>query len=111
MTEGFWILQYEAIQGNGGGVITFIKGQVFGGDSGFVYTGTYTSEDTAVAARVLVRNFLPTYNSDLGVKGDVELEVRATHLTSTEIRGSAVMVGYELPGVAVKLTKVSDLPT
>ena len=33
MVEGFWIVQFEGVQGNGGGVVFFIKSQVFGGDS------------------------------------------------------------------------------
>ncbi len=35
MVEGFWIVQYEGMKGNGGGVVIFIKGKVFGGDTGY----------------------------------------------------------------------------
>src|ERR1700683_941537 len=45
MVEGFWIVQYEGVQGNGGGVVVFMKGRVLGGDTGFVYTGTYQSTE------------------------------------------------------------------
>jgi hypothetical protein len=59
MVEGFWIVQYEGVAGNGGGVAVFIKGRVFGGDSGFVYTGTYNADEKSIAAKISVRNFLP----------------------------------------------------
>jgi len=34
MVEGFWIVQFQGPQGNGGGVAVFVNGKVFGGDSG-----------------------------------------------------------------------------
>jgi hypothetical protein len=34
-------VQYEGAQGNGSGVVVFMKGHVLDGDTGFVYTGTY----------------------------------------------------------------------
>ena len=40
MIEGLWIVQYESVKGGDGGVIVFVKGQVLGGDNGFVYTGS-----------------------------------------------------------------------
>jgi hypothetical protein len=39
MVDGFWIVQFEGVQGNGGGVIMFAKQKVLGGDSGYIYTG------------------------------------------------------------------------
>ena len=59
MAEGFWIVQYEGMQGNGGGVAVFIKGKVFGGDTGYTYMGSYRVEGNSVKTNVMVRNFLP----------------------------------------------------
>jgi T3SS negative regulator,GrlR len=50
MVEGFWTVQFTDIQGLGFGVVTLLGGQVFGGDSGFMYTGTYTDSENAMNA-------------------------------------------------------------
>jgi hypothetical protein len=109
MVEGFWIVQFEGVQGNGGGVVFFVKGQVFGGDSGFVYTGTYRADDKTITARVKVRNFLPEVLSVFGIPGDYELDVRGSVAGNT-IQGNASLVNQEAMGIVVKLTKVGELP-
>lgn len=109
MVEGFWIVQFEGAQGNGGGVVFFIKGRVLGGDSGFVYTGEYKTNQETIEARVKVRNFLPEVPSVLGVQGDFELNVKGT-VAGQVIKGTASLVNQAGVGIVIKLTKVSDLP-
>jgi len=109
MVEGFWIVQFEGVQGNGGGVVFFLKGQVFGGDSGFVYTGTYQTDEKVITARVKVRNFLPEVLSVFGIPGDYELSVKG-NVAGKTITGSASLVNQEVMGIVVKLTKVGELP-
>jgi hypothetical protein len=110
MVEGFWIVQYEGVQGNGGGVIVFMKGRVLGGDTGYVYTGTYQTDEKVITARVLVRNFLPDVPSVVGVKGDFELSLKG-NVDGQVMKASATLVGQAGAGIVVKLTRVSDLPT
>jgi len=38
----------KASQGNGGGVAVFMRGRVLGGDTGFIYTGTYQTDEAAI---------------------------------------------------------------
>jgi type III secretion system (T3SS) negative regulator GrlR len=109
MVEGFWVVQYEGVQGNGGGVVVFTKGHVLGGDTGFVYTGTYQTDERTLTARVLVRNFLPEVPSVLGVQGDFELRLKG-NVDGQVIKASATLVGQEGAGIVVKLMRVSDLP-
>jgi hypothetical protein len=111
MVEGFWVVQFEGVQGNGGGVVFFLKGRVFGGDSGFVYTGSYQSDEKTITARVKVRNFLPEVLSVFGIPGDYELNVsgKVTEDGRT-IQGNAALVNHEAMGIVVKLSKVGDLP-
>ena len=59
MVEGFWIVQFEGMRGNGGGVLVLLKGHVFGGDSSFLYKGNYETQNVTVTARVSVHQFLP----------------------------------------------------
>jgi transketolase C-terminal domain/subunit len=109
MVEGFWIVQFEGVQGNGGGVIVLLKGRVFGGDSGFIYTGTYQNDENTITARVLVHNFLPGVPSVLGVQADVELLLKGT-IAQKVVKATASVAGQGIAGLVVKLTKVSDLP-
>jgi hypothetical protein len=109
MVEGFWIVQFEGVQGNGGGVIVFLKNHVFGGDGSFTYTGTYETDEKAISGRVLVHNFLPGVASVLGVQGDVELVLKGA-VNGTNIRAVASVVNQGIAGLTLKLTKVRDLP-
>lgn len=109
MVEGFWIVQYEGLQGNGGGVAVLLKGRVFGGDTGYVYTGTYRTDEKSFSARVKIQNFLPGVPNVLGIPGDFELALQGT-VTAQGIRASAAVMGQTVSGVVVKLTKVSELP-
>jgi hypothetical protein len=109
MVEGFWIVQYEGVQGNGGGVVFFIKGRVFGGDSGFVYTGTYQTDEKTITGSIKVHNFLPEVLSVFGIPGDYDLSLRG-NVAGNIIKGKASLVGQEAMGIVVKLTKVGELP-
>ena len=109
MVEGFWIVQTEGVQGNGGGVVVLLKGRIFGGDTGFLYTGTYKTDEKTVSAQVSVRNFLPGVPNILGVQGDFEMVLRGT-VTGGVIKATASVANQEAAGLVVKLTRVSDLP-
>jgi hypothetical protein len=108
MIEGLWIVQYEGTAGGDGGVIVFVQGRVLGGDSAYVYTGTYQSDGEKISARVLVRNFNPAIGNVLGIKGDFELTVQGA-IQGDIIKGSASLVNQEGPGIVVKLSKVAGL--
>jgi hypothetical protein len=107
MVEGFWIVQFEGMQGNGGGVVMFVKGKVFGGDSGYTYLGSYRVEGTSVKANVVVRNFLPGVPSVVGVVGDFELNIEGK-LEGDVIKGTGALANAA--GIALKLTKQANLP-
>jgi hypothetical protein len=105
MVEGFWIVQYEGMQGSGGGVAMFIKGKVFGGN-----LGTYTTQGNSVQARVMVRNFIAGIPSVVGITGDFELSIDGM-VEGNVIKGTGSLVGVQRPGIAVKLSKRADIPT
>jgi hypothetical protein len=108
MVDGFWLLQYEGIQGSGGGVLVLLNGRVFGGDSAYYYTGSYETKGPTLKARVQVRNFLAGVASALGVEGDFELDVVGA-LEGDVIRGAASLVSTQGTGVAIKLTRRAKL--
>jgi T3SS negative regulator,GrlR len=106
MVEGFWIVQYA---GNGGGVAVFIKGHIFGGDSGSTYNGTYIEDAKTLRARVSVHNYMPGVVSVIGIEGDYDLDVTGT-VEREIIDASGAPVGQQVAGVALRLTKVGELP-
>lgn len=110
MIEGFWIVQYEGMRGNGGGVAVFINGKVFGGDTGYIYTGSYETKGHTVSANINVQNFLPDIPSVLGVVGDFELRIDGV-LEGDVIKGTGSLIDDQAIGIAVKLSKRADLPS
>jgi hypothetical protein len=110
MVDGFWIVQYEGMKGNGGGVVMLIKGQVFGGDTGYIYTGTYTTSGDDLKAHVIVQNFLPDVHNIMGVVGDLELDVSGK-ISGDVIKGTGSVSGGGAVGIAVKFTRRGNLPT
>jgi hypothetical protein len=110
MIEGFWILQFEGLQASGGGVVFLVKERIYGGDSGFVYTGTYQSDGNTITGRVKVHNFLPAVPSVFGISGDYELSLSG-NVAGNVIKGQASLVSQEGMGIVFKLSKVGDLPS
>jgi hypothetical protein len=64
--EGFWTVRFDGVQGFGWGVVTLIGGHIFGGDSAFLYTGTYTDQNSSLNAHVHVQRAAPGAPSVMG---------------------------------------------
>lgn len=109
MVEGFWIVQYEGLKGNGGGVAMFIKGHVFGGDSGSTYLGTYQIDGGKIKARVNIHNYVPGVVSIVGIEGDYDLDVTGS-IEGNMIKASGTPLGHQVSGMALRLTRVANLP-
>jgi hypothetical protein len=109
MVDGFWLVQYEGIQGGGGGVVFLAKGKVLGGDSGYAYFGTFNEANGSINAQIKVQSFLPGVPNVLGLIGDFELELDAT-VEGDVARGTATLLHQNGVGIAVKLTKRAPLP-
>ncbi len=109
MVEGFWIVQYEGLKGDGGGVFTFIKGNVFGGDSGSTYIGVYQEDSSSIKANVHIHNYMPGVVSAIGIEGDYDLEVNGT-VEGDVIKASGAPVGQQAAGLALRLTRAAKLP-
>ncbi len=108
MVEGFWTVQFTDIQGLGFGVVTLLGGRVFGGDSGFLYTGTYTENGNAVNIRVHVRRIVDEVPKVMGLdQFDLELTGK---LQGNTLVVTGVMLGTQLPFSGI-LMKQDDPPT
>ncbi len=106
--EGFWTVQFQGVQGWGSGVLTLIGGQVFGGDTSFLYTGTYTQNQNAMQARVHVARFAQGLPNVMG-REEFDLELTGT------VQGNAASVVGTVTGTQLRLnatmTKRGELPS
>ena len=87
----------------------FIKGKVFGGDSGSPYTGTYVEDANTLKAHVRIHNYMPGVVSVIGIEGDYDLDVTGT-VEGDVIKASGSSAGQQSAGLALKLTKAGGLP-
>lgn len=105
--EGFWTVQFQGVQGMGAGVITLIGGQLFGGDSGFLYKGTYTKQGDSLTAQVQVKRYAPGMPS---VMGQEQFSLQLTGV----VQGNAGKLTGAVPGTPLQfsaaITKQGDLP-
>jgi hypothetical protein len=105
--EGFWTVQFSGVQGWGAGVLTLIGGQVFGGDTSFLYTGTYRQSGTSMTGHVHVKRHAVGLPNIMG-RDEFDLDLNGT------INGSIVTLAAKIPGTSLQLsgtlTKQGDLP-
>lgn len=109
MLKGFWLVQYEGLEGNGGGVAILLDKDIFGGDSGATYTGTYEFNGKEIRALVKVRNYMPGVASVIGVEGDYDLAITGT-IEGNVIKAAGRAEGHDVAGLALRLTKLADIP-
>lgn len=105
--EGFWSIAFQGIQGMGAGVATLVGGQVFGGDSGYLYNGTYTQQENTMKARVHIKQYVAGIANVMG-RSEFDLELSGT------LNGNKITATGTIPGTSLQLhsilTKQSDLP-
>lgn len=106
--EGFWTVQFKGIQGMGFGVITLIAGQVLGGDSAFLYTGTYKQNGNGLHARVHVMKYAPGMFSVMD-RDVFDLELDGTMQVGGTLKATGIIPGTPCRFEAV-ITKRSELP-
>jgi len=106
--EGFWTVQFSGVQGWGAGVITLIGGRVFGGDTSFLYTGTYDAQGATMTGQVHVKRHAAGMQNVMG-RDEFDLELNGT------LKGNIISVTAKIPGTPLQLngtlTRQADLPT
>jgi hypothetical protein len=85
-----------------------LRNHVYGGDSGYHYTGTYTEENGQLSAEVLAHEFLPGTGNVLGIGGDFRLALKGK-IAGSVAEGTAKLLGQAGVGIAFKLKRISDL--
>ena len=109
--EGFWTVKFNGIQGWGAGVITLMGGQLYGGDSSFLYTGTYTQNGDGMQAHVHVKKYfnVPGMQNVMG-RDEFDLELAGTNVS----QGNIINVAGTIPGTQLRfsatLAKQGEFP-
>ena len=107
MIDGFWTVHFEAGGNRGAGVVVLMNGKIFGGDSGFTYTGTYSVSGSTMTGEVNATNFEPSVPSLLGVSS-YTLSLRGT-ITGDVIGGTATTPARPGVNMSLRLQKKSAL--
>jgi hypothetical protein len=109
MVEAFWTVQFQGVQGGGGGVVLFSKGKILGGDSGYTYMGNYEENGNNVKAKVTVSNFVPGVPNVMGRQGNFDLEFEGA-VNGDSMTVTANLVGAPGQKMNARLTRKSNLP-
>ena len=94
--EGFWTVHFKGVEGLGAGVATIIGGQVFGGDTGFFYVGTYSQQGNNMTAYVHVKQHVPSM-ANVMRRSEFDLELNGT------VQGDTISVIGKIPGTSMHL--------
>ena len=98
---GFWTVRFNTPQGVGAGVAYFTETEVFGGDSGFKYVGTYKSDGANINADLRVSPHFPGIQTVFGSAQAFDLKIVGTISGNTMSgRGAA----SHAPGVPFNVT-------
>ena len=106
--EGFWTVQFKGVQGFGTGVVVYIAGHVFGGDSAVMFTGTYDLQGDAVSIRIHVKQMVAGLMTVMG-RTEYDLDLAGT------LNGDTLKLAGNIPGtedrLSATLMKQCDLPS
>lgn len=111
--EALWSLEFQSNRGfEGGGVVIFETGRVFGGDAQYYYTGTYEVKSGNITAKVKVTRYV---DSGLGVSifgtddKEIELEFEGK-VDEPVMRATGNRLSDLASQVTIKFIKRADLP-
>lgn len=77
--HGLWTAEFgvPAQAAYGAGVLIFLNGGIYGGDSSYYYVGTYEIEGENITAKLTVKHYFGPRNNVLGPGiGEVELDLK-----------------------------------
>jgi len=107
--EALWTLEFANHAGYGGGVVIFESGRIFGGDTSFYWTGTYSIKDGAITGKIDVNRHSPVMQSLLG-RDSYSLEL-AGQLNDQEMELNGSILGEEnSPHLVAILKRKAELP-
>ena len=98
--SGLWIVRFSGPMGGGAGVVYFTDREVFGGDTGFKYIGSYESNGSSIVANLRITQHTPGTISVFGSTQSFDLKITGT-VTGNTMNGQGV--ASHAPGQAFKV--------
>ncbi len=106
--DGLWTAKIQAGGNSTSGVMVFANGKVLGGDSGFVWTGTFKVSGGSVKADIRVKNYDPRIPAR--VFGAAEYDVSMYGIIKGDsISATGSSPAYQGVNVSLVLTKRAAL--
>jgi hypothetical protein len=106
LSDGRYSAWFRIPQQEGMGVITLADGKLTGRDTGFAYTGSYTQQGDAFAAKILSRRHSTDHPGIFGLD-EVEIDVVGTSKKTTASCQGRAKQCPELP-FEVVLVRIID---
>lgn len=94
--EGFWVVQFIGVEGWGAGVVTLVNGKVFGGDSGYLFMGTYTENGNSFGAQIHVKQHTGGIANVMG-QSEFDLQLNGT------LSGAVISFSGAIPGTQLQI--------
>jgi hypothetical protein len=104
---GLWTAKFSTALGTGSGVVCFVDGQIFGGDSNYYYSGSYRSagDGKAITGIFRVVHFFGPLNNVFGPLREISLSFAGAVGTDL-IMGNARTSAMPSLTLAIRLDRV-----
>jgi hypothetical protein len=107
MQNGVYRVIFVGPLTQGRGVLIARNGHLCGGDSGYVYSGNYTSEGTNGLASIQVKRDDPDSTSVFGNLSDFTLNISFS-VTASGFTASGTIPGYPQAKIEANAVKIAD---
>lgn len=105
LPNGFYVVRFSTPKGSGAGVLMLNDGQLHGGDSSIMYTGTYSQSGDKFTADVSTKRHTAGLPSVFGVDAITISLMGATSSTGASCTGTAAGVTFK-----VEISRVGNNP-
>lgn len=110
MVEAMWSVEFVTNQATGGsGIVVLETGRVMGGDSSYLYTGSYEFDRGILRAKIKVRKYAPGNQSVFGNLKEFNLTVEGEP-GHDQWELSGVMDESAENQIAIRLKRQDELP-
>ena len=107
--NSFFTVHFAGPSAPGDGVVVLMNGHIFGGDSGYIYIGTYSEDGNRLSASVQVQQFVPGFANVFGGFGSLRIVLNGTR-NGDAIEGSGSIEGNPSVRMTFSMLRRADLP-
>jgi hypothetical protein len=115
--DALYIVHFTGLSAKGsvaGGVAVLEAGRIFGGDSGYYFTGTYSLDEERLRAEVVIKRHTqnpdwPTAWGDFAAEFDARVEAKRS-MEGTSLAGTLLRLDRPDQPLDMTMYRLSDLP-